>query len=85
MFYDIFGSDEISTANSSSYSATLTILAALKLSFILVFSQAISWHLYQIYMTEIYHFELQPRDPTDLSLVGALSLNSHPYIQVKFL
>lgn len=64
------------------YSWFWTILASFKLGFIVLFSNAISWQLYQILMTEIYHFELKPRDVNQLSLSSALSLNSHPYIQV---
>ena len=58
------------------------MFAAIKLSFLINFANAISWDLYEIYMTEMYHFNIQPSDASDLPLATAMSLNSHPYIQV---
>lgn len=75
----LFNWDEI---EAKSYSWTSTTFAALKLAFIVLYSHAISWHLYEIYMTESYYFEIKPRNVNQLSLGAAMSLNSHPYIQV---
>lgn len=59
-----------------------SIIIALKLSFIINIGHSLSWNLYEIYLTQIYHFTIQPRVPTEISLSTAMSLNSHPYIQV---
>jgi hypothetical protein len=41
-----------------------------------------SFLYYHLYLIQIYHFNTQPVDATDLILPTAMSLNSHPYIQV---
>ena len=59
-----------------------SIIIALKLYFIINIGHSLSWNLYEIYLTQIYHFTIQPRVPTEISLSTAMSLYSHPYIQV---
>lgn len=65
--------------NVKEYSTYSTLFAAFKLSIIIVYSNALSWHLYEIFMTENYEFDSSLRDTNNLAT--AMSLNSHPYIQ----
>ncbi|RNA32452.1 nucleoporin NDC1 [Brachionus plicatilis] len=59
-----------------------TTIVAVKLSFMINFAFEISWNIYEIYMTEMYHFNIHPVDASDLPLATAMSLNSQPYIQI---
>ena len=68
--------------NVKEYSTYSTLFAGFKLSIIIVYSNALSWHLYEIFMTENYEFDSSLRDTNNLAT--AMSLNSHPYIQVLY-
>ena len=41
----------------------------------------LSWHLLEIYMTEVYHFAITQSHTGELSLPAAMSCTDEPYIQ----
>lgn len=53
----------------------------MKLAFLLNLSHTVSWLIYEIYMTEIYHFNIQSNIHTPFNLPASMSLNTHAYIQ----
>jgi len=69
------------TLPSTPVSTFQTTLVSLKLSLILNVSQSLAWLIYEIYMTELYHFNVQPNVNSALCLPASMSLNTHAYIQ----
>jgi len=62
-------------------SAFQTTLVALKLAFLLNLSHSLAWLIYEIYLTEIYHFNVQPNVHSAFSLPASMALSAHAYIQ----
>lgn len=72
--------DETASVRYTTSANLFTILVAVKLAFMINFVHMVSWNLYEIYLTEIYHFEIQPIDKSQLSLPSAMSLNQSAQI-----
>jgi len=66
---------------SDTLSSFMTTFIAIKIAFLLNFAHSISWIIYEIYLTEIYHFNIQQTVNSQICLPVAMSLNTHSYIQ----
>lgn len=79
IFNNLFSNS--SKQDSSNVSNFMTSFISVKLAFILNLSHTVSWLIYEIYMTEIYHFNIQSNIHTPFCLPSSMSLNTHSYIQ----
>lgn len=75
---NLFSSASNEEASGSSF---MTSFISMKLAFLLNLSHTVSWLIYEIYLTEIYHFNIQSNIHTPFNLPASMSLNTHAYIQ----
>lgn len=70
-----------SSGHAAGASSLTTNIVSMKLAFSLNLCHLVSWLIYEIYMTELYHFNIQSNIHTPFCLPSSMSLNTHSYIQ----